>query len=105
MDNTNGNTDKRIVCNIDVRRYGWRIDAAMECELCLRSLGFGYVKIDRQRGSHGAELYIPEEDRERFEKEVVNRTLVGEYRSFYIGKMSGFGMARWGLYYVSYGRK
>jgi len=105
MDNTNGNTDKRIVCRIDVRRYGWNIDAGMECELCLRSLGFDYVSLDKRKGSHGAELYIPEEDRERFEKEVVNRTLVGEWRTFHISQMSGFDMARWGLYYVSYGRK
>ena len=104
MDNTNGNTNKRIVCNIDARGYSWNIDAGMECELCLRSLGFDYVSLDKRKGSHGAELYIPEEDRERFEKEVVNRTLVGEWRTFHISKMSGFGMARWGLYYVSYGR-
>lgn len=105
MNGSDKNTDKRIVCNIDVRRYGWNIDAGMECELCLRSLGFGYVSLDKRRGSHGAELYIPEEDRERFEKEVVNRTLVGERRTFHISQMSGFGMARWGLYYVSYGRR
>lgn len=104
MDNTNGNTNKRIVCDIDVRRYGWN-DAGIECELCLRSFGFNCVSLDERKGSHGAELYIPDEDRERFEKEILGRTLVGEYRTFHFSKMSGFGMARWGLYYVSYGRK
>lgn len=61
--------------------------AAGECEYILRALGYDYAKVYGSRGSHSAEVYISEEDRERFSNELLYKTVQGiSSRKFFFGK-------------------
>ena len=61
--------------------------AASECEAILRALGYNYAKVYGSRGSHLAEVYISEEDRERFRNELLYKTVQGiSSRKFFFGK-------------------
>jgi hypothetical protein len=61
--------------------------AAFECEYILRALGYNYAKVYGLRGSHTAEVHIPEEDIERFKNELLNKTVQGvSSRKFFFAK-------------------
>lgn len=76
--------------------------AADECEMVLRFLGFKFVRVNGTRGSHGAEIYVPEDERTEFDEKVLHTTLVGKYRRFFICDGVHFGVH---YYYVSYSKK
>ena len=76
------------------------LGAAEECKKALNSLGFS-PQIKPQRGSHGAELYIPDREKERFENEIFSRGIQGTYRKFTFSRL-GFGEYISPFYYVSY---
>lgn len=77
---------------------GYHINAADECRLALETLGFP-VHIKGQRGAHGAELWVPEEYKEKFEEEIIGTTIIGTYRKFFIGHTQSEY-----FYYVSYSK-
>ena len=56
------------IIKVRVPEYTKLCEAATECEAILRALGYGYVKVYGTRGSHTAEVYISEEERERFHR-------------------------------------
>ena len=64
-------------------RFQYYPSAHMECEEVMKKLGFKFVIIDAQRGSHTASIYIPKEDQERFRNELYHKTVEGTYRRFF----------------------
>ena len=61
--------------------------AAGECEYILRALGYDYAKVYGSRGSRSAEVYISKEDIEKFENELLYKTVQGiSSRKFFFGK-------------------
>jgi hypothetical protein len=75
------------IIKVRVPEYTKLCGAASECEAILRALGYGYVKVYGTRGSHTAEVYISKEDRERFRKELLYKTVQGiSSRKFFFGK-------------------
>jgi hypothetical protein len=88
-----------INCRINLN---YVVGAAEECEACLHFLGFRYVSIKKQRGSHGAEIWIPDEDKERFEKEILGNVLIGELRWFFFSHLYNSDGHPSIYYYVSY---
>lgn len=65
------------IIKVRVPEYTTICGAASECEAILRALGYGYVKVYGSRGSHSAEVYISEEERERFRNELLHKTVQG----------------------------
>jgi hypothetical protein len=88
-----------IKCRVN---FNYSVGAAEECKACLHFLGFRYVSIKKQRGSHGAEIWIPDEDKERFEKEILGNTLIGERRRFFFSHPCDLCGHPSIYYYVSY---
>jgi hypothetical protein len=76
--------------------------AADECEIVLRFLGFEHIKVHGSKGSHSAELYVPEEDRLAFDGMCLNHTVHGKYRNFFFSIGTHFGVQ---YHYVSYSKK
>ena len=75
------------IIKVRVPEYTKLCEAATECEAILRALGYGYVKVYGTRGSHTAEVYISEEERERFRNELLYKTVQGiSPRKFFFAK-------------------
>lgn len=75
------------IIKVRVPEYTKLCGAASECEAILRALGYNYAKVYGSRGSHTAEVYISKEDRERFRKELLHKTVQGiSSRKFVFGK-------------------
>lgn len=75
------------IIKVRVPEFTKAIGAAGECQYILRVLGYNYAKVYGSRGSHSAEVYISEEDRERFENELLYKTVQGiSSRKFFFGK-------------------
>lgn len=75
--------------------------AADECEMILRGMGFR-VQLKRVRGSHSAEIYVPKEERSRFDEQILRKTIIGKNRKFFMGEGEYFGVH---YYYVNYLKK
>lgn len=74
------------IIKVRVPEFTKCIGAAGECEYILRALGYNYAKVYGSRGSHSAEVYISEEDRERFRNELLYKTVQGiSSRKFFFG--------------------
>ena len=75
------------IIKVKVPEYTKLCGAATECEAILRALGYNYAKVYGSRGSHSAEVYISKEDIERFENELLYKTVQGiSPRKFFFGK-------------------
>lgn len=75
------------IIKVRVPEYTKLCGAATECEAILRALGYNYAKVYGSRGSHTAEVYISEEDRERFTNELLHKTVQGiSQRKFFFAK-------------------
>lgn len=75
------------IIKVRVPEYTKICGAASECECILRELGYSYVKIYGSRGSHTAEVYISEKERERFRNELLYKTVQGiSSRKFFFSK-------------------
>lgn len=83
-------------------RFSYVPSAAEECAIILKWFGFNYVHVKGAKGSHSAEIYVPEEYREEFDKQILHKTLIGKYRKFFIGEGVHFGVH---YYYVNYLKK
>lgn len=89
--------------DIKTKLYGcaWWSSAHEECRQALEYLGFS-IRVVGSRGSHGAQVYILEEDQDRFDSEILNNTIVGGNRKFFFSKITRYGFPE---YFVSYQRK
>ena len=75
------------IIKVRVPEYTKLCGAATECEAIVRALGYSYVKVYGSRGSHTAEVYISEEERERFRNELLYKTVQGiSPRKFFFQK-------------------
>ena len=75
------------IIKVRVPEYTKLCGAARECECIVRALGYSYVKVYGTRGSHTAEVYISEDERERFRNELLYKTVQGiSSRKFFFGK-------------------
>lgn len=75
------------IIKVRVPEYSKFCGAAGECECIIRALGYSYVKVYGSRGSHTAEVYISEEERERFRNELLYKTVQGiSSRKFFFSK-------------------
>ena len=75
------------IIKVRVPEYTKLCGAASECEAIVRALGYSYVKVYGSRGSHTAEVYISEEERERFRNELLYKTVQGiSPRKFFFAK-------------------
>ena len=75
------------IIKVRVPEYSKFCGAAGECECIVRALGYGYVKVYGSRGSHTAEVYISEEERERFRNELLYKKVQGiSSRKFFFSK-------------------
>lgn len=75
------------IIKVRVPEYTKLCGAATECEAIVRALGYSYVKVYGSRGSHTAEVYISEEERERFRNELLYKTVQGiSSRKFFFSK-------------------
>jgi hypothetical protein len=75
------------IIKVQVPEFTKLCGAANECEYILRALGYNYAKVYGSRGSHTAEVYISEEDRERFTNELLHKTVQGiSQRKFFFAK-------------------
>lgn len=91
--------------DIFTKLYGcaWWMSAHEECVQALRSLGFS-IRVAGSRGSHNAEVYVLEEEQDRFDAEILNNVVVGCYRKFHFSKITQWGQT-FSDYWVSYQRK
>ena len=89
--------------DIKTKLYGcaWLTSAHEECTQALQYLGFS-IRVTGSRGSHNAKVYIPEEDQDRFDSEILNNTIVGSNRKFFFSKITRYGFPE---YFVNYQRK
>ena len=75
------------IIKVRVPEYTKICGAAGECECIVRALGYSYVKVYGTRGSHTAEVYISENERERFRNELLYKTVQGiSSRKFFFSK-------------------
>ena len=75
------------IIKVRVPEYTKFCGAANECECIIRALGYSYVKVYCTRGSHTAEVYISEEERERFRNELLYKKVQGiSSRKFFFSK-------------------
>lgn len=75
------------IIKVRVPEYTKICGAAGECECIVRALGYSYVKVYGTRGSHTAEVYISENERERFKNELLYKTVQGiSSRKFFFSK-------------------
>lgn len=75
------------IIKVRVPEYTKFCGAAGECEAIVRALGFNYAQVHGSRGSHSGEVYISEEERERFKNELLYKTVQGiSSRKFFFGK-------------------
>ena len=79
----------------------WWLSAHEECRQALQSLGF-LISVIGSRGSHSAQVYILEEEQNRFDSEILNNTIVGYNRKFFFSKITRYSYPE---YFVSYQRK
>lgn len=86
------------------RSNSWRYDyyplASEECRVVLLDLGYNKFKINGERGSHSATVYVWDEDRKKFEEEIVGNIIIGKYRKFYFSRSFNY-FGHWN-YIVSY---
>ena len=81
---------------------GAHIGAAEECTIALRELGMEHgFSVKGQRGSHGAEVWVSDDKKEFFEKEILRKTIKGTYRTFFFSIWTPYG-GEYTHYYVSY---
>jgi hypothetical protein len=89
-----------ILVNTELPNLKFHIGAADECSLALRNLGFGYhFSVKGSRGSHGAQVWVSEEYKDKFEKDILPNVVEGTYRKFFFSKSGEY------FYYVSYSSK
>ncbi len=85
-------TMKKIKANIDFNYYP---SASEECRTALLELGYKSFRIVGYTGSHHADVYVFDEDEERFKNELLNNVVIGQYRRFYFSKsFDSFGQLK-----------
>ena len=72
-----------IRANIDFNYYP---SASEECRTALLKLGYKSFRIVGYTGSHHADVWVFDEDEERFKNELLNNVVIGQYRRFYFSK-------------------
>ena len=96
---------KEINVNTNISNLGAYISATTECENALRQIGIKFVNITTPRGSHTGDFYLFREDKELFEKEILENCIIGTYRKFFFGRHTIGNDIVDGSYYVSYRTK
>lgn len=82
----------------NIKDYYFCISASEECKQALYSLGYTSFKIKGHTGSHHADIYFFGSDEDRFKKELLGNTVIGDTRRFYFSNSySSFGEKN--LYY------
>lgn len=71
-----------------------------ECKEVLKQLGFRHFSIHPQRGSHTAEIYFFDEDKQKFMNELYQKTVKTNRRRMFFSKAQPYGLTPY--YYVSY---
>ena len=81
-------------------RFNYPPAAHEECKAVLEQLGFRHFSIQPQRGSHTAEIYFFDEDKQKFMDELYQKTVKTNRRRMFFSKAHPYGLTPY--YYVSY---
>ena len=84
--------------------YDFTPGAAEEFQYVMSYLGYN-IAITPERGSHGAEFWVPTDEAQKFKDNILGNPIEGWFRNFYTSTISGCGgvsKSDFNFFYVSY---